>query len=55
MAVWCWDKENKFIEKMKQGIVLYLRPRKHNYAKERKQVEMNRRLETMHVHTHTKK
>lgn len=55
MAVWCWNIENKFIEKMKQGVVLYLRPKKHNCAKERKHVEMNRRLETMSVRTHIKK
>ena len=55
MVVWSWNIENKFIEKMKQGVVLYLKPKKHNYIKERRQVEMNRRLETMHVRTHIKK
>ena len=52
--VWFWYRD-KFIEKMRNGVVLYLKPSKNKYAKEKKQVRLNRKLETKNIYTHTKK
>lgn len=50
-----FPKEKGFIEKRNKGIVIYQKPRRNVYTGQHKQVNLNRRLETQRVRTHTKK
>ena len=53
---WWWDwHQTKFITKIKQGIVFYVKPNKTNYVKEIKRNDINKRLETKRVRTHMRK
>ena len=53
--VWFWNwHENKFIERIKQGIVFYKKPLKKKQI-EYKKPRYYRRITSMKVFTHTKK
>lgn len=54
--VWFWDwHENKFITKIKQGIVFYKKPFNNINQLEIKETKLNRKLETKMIRTHTRK
>jgi len=53
--IWFWNwHETKYIEKRKQGIVLYEKP-KNEHLKPFKDKILNRRLQTNKIMTHRKK
>ena len=51
---WWWPRENKYIKKREQGVVLY-KKKNNNVQTEYKKPKFNRRITSMRIFTHTKK
>jgi len=49
------DDTPRYVQKRKQGIVFYTKPRRNDFVKAHTKPRFHRRLTTLRVRTHTKK